>query len=283
MKAIYTFLLLFFSMTLGMAQVQTPQPSPATKIIQTVGLTEFTLTYSRPAMRGRTIMGELVPYGEIWRTGANKNTVIEFEDPITIQSTSIPAGSYALYVRPGAQMWEVFFYTDTENWGLPSSWDTQKVAASFEFPVTLLDQDVSSFTIALTNLTNNGAHLEMAWERSQIAIPFSVPTVEKASTSIKKTLAGNPKASDYYGAASYYFLEGKDLEMAKGWIAKAIALDNDKYWMHRQQSLILHALGEVDAAIAAAKRSLTLAEKANNPDYVRFNKEAIAKWSTDGE
>lgn len=283
MKTIYSLSLLLLSLTFGLAQVQTPQPSPAAKIIQTVGLTEFTIKYSRPAMRGRAIMGNLVPYGEIWRTGANRNTIIDFADPITIKSTTIPAGSYALYVRPSAQMWEVFFYTDTDNWGLPQSWDTQKVAASFEFPVTALEDDVTSFTIALTNLANNGGHLEITWERSQIAIPFTVPTAEKATTSIKQTLAGHPKASDFYSAASYYFLEGKDLEKAKGWIAKAIALENDKYWMYRQQSLILHALGEVDAAIEAAKKSMTLAEKANNPDYVRFNKAAIAEWSAGSE
>lgn len=276
----YTTLLLVLSFSLGFSQVRTPQPSPAAKIIQTVGLTEFTVIYSRPAMRGRTIMGELVPFGELWRTGANKNTQIHFTDPITIKGTEIPAGNYALYVRPNSTMWEVFFYTKTDNWGVPKEWDDNQVAARFKFPVSKLDKAMTSFTIAFSNLNNNGADLELMWEFSKVVIPFEVPTVKNTNASIKKTLGGTPKAGDYYNAALYYLNENQDLNQAKEWIAKAIAMEDDKYWMYRQQSLILFELNEIDAAITAAKKSLKLSEIAKNPDYVRFNKQAIQLWST---
>ena len=275
----YLTILLLLSLTIGFSQVKTPQPSPSAKITQTVGLTEFTIDYSRPAMRGRTIMGELVPFGEIWRAGANNNTKISFTDPITIGGTEIAPGNYALYIRPAEKVWEIFFYTKTDNWGVPKEWSDENIAAYFEFPVIELAEEVTSFTIAISDLTNNGAALEISWEESKVTIPFEVPTVKNTIASIKETLSGTPKAGDYYSSAVYYLMEGQDLNQAKAWISKAIAMQDDKYYMYRQQSLILFKLNEIDAAITAAKKSLELAEIAKNPDYVRFNKQAIKEWS----
>lgn len=275
----YLTILLLLSLTIGFSQVKTPQPSPSAKITQTVGLTEFTIDYSRPAMRGRTIMGELVPFGEIWRAGANNNTKISFSDPITIGGTEIAPSNYALYIRPTEKVWEIFFYTKTDNWGVPKEWSDENVAAHFEFPVIELAEEVTSFTIAISNLSNNGGSLEVSWEKSKVTIPFEVPTVKNTIASIKETLSGAPKAGDYYSSAVYYLMEGQDLNQAKTWISKAIAMQDDKYYMYRQQSLILFKLNEIDAAITAAKKSLELAEIAKNPDYVRFNKQAIKEWS----
>ena len=275
----YLTILLLLSLTIGFSQVKTPQPSPSAKITQTVGLTEFTIDYSRPAMRGRTIMGELVPFGEIWRAGANNNTKISFSDPITIGGTEIAPNNYALYIRPTEKVWEIFFYTKTDNWGVPKEWSDENVAAHFEFPVIELAEEVTSFTIAISNLSNNGGSLEVSWEKSKVTIPFEVPTVKNTIASIKETLSGAPKAGDYYSSAVYYLMEGQDLNQAKTWISKAIAMQDDKYYMYRQQSLILFKLNEIDAAITAAKKSLELAEIARNPDYVRFNKQAIKEWS----
>ena len=116
------------------AQIETPQPSPSAKLEQKVGLTDVTVEYSRPAMRGRTIFGDLVPYGQLWRTGANANTKITFSDNVTIGDTSLKAGTYAVFVKPTAKMWEVIFYTDSSNWGTPGEWDEAKVAASVMAP-----------------------------------------------------------------------------------------------------------------------------------------------------
>lgn len=275
-KLIY---LLAFSLTTPMlAQVQTPQPSPSSKVFQTVGLTEVSVEFSRPSMRGRTIMGELVPYGAIWRTGANKNTVITFGDAVTFGDQELAAGSYALYSRPGKEQWEVFFYSSTENWGNPDPWDASKVAATVEVTPSK-GKDIETFSIWFSDLHNNGGTLNFGWADTRVALPFSVPTVAKASASIEEALKNNPKHRDYYSAAVYYLQEGQDLNQAKAWIAKAIEGKDDAYWYFRQQSLILAGLNEVDAAIASAKQSLALAEKAGNPDYVRMNKASIAEWS----
>ena len=105
--------ILFITLICGgfsFGQIQTPQPSPFSKIEQVVGLTDVVINYSRPAIRNRTIMGELVPYGEMWRAGANANTTIEFSDDVRVGGQSLTAGKYAIFIRPGVSMWEVFFY-----------------------------------------------------------------------------------------------------------------------------------------------------------------------------
>ena len=160
------------------AQVQTPQPSPSSQLSQTVGLTEVNVKFSRPGKKGRAIFGALVPYGELWRTGANKNTTISFSDPVTIGGQELAAGEYAIFTRPGKAMWEVIFYNDTSNWGTPAEWDAEKVAAAIEVAPTE-GGSVESFSIWISNLHNNGATLNIGWDTSRIAIPFEVPTVAR--------------------------------------------------------------------------------------------------------
>lgn len=264
---------------LAIAQIQTPQPSPSTTLEQVVGLTEVKIEYSRPAMRGRTIMGDLVPYGSLWRTGANKNTTLSFSDPVTVGGQALAAGTYALFTRPGKSLWEVFFYTETENWGTPQEWQSKSVAAVIEVPTQSLAEPQESFTISINELTNTGANISLSWENTRVTLPLEVPTDEKTMASIKETMKGTPKAGDLYQAAVYYRESGRDLQTAKKWIGKAIEMDPGKYWMYRQQALILADLNEKEEAIKAAQSSLELAEKAGNQDYVRLNTKAIEEWS----
>lgn len=264
---------------LAVAQIQTPQPSPSTTLEQVVGLTEVKIEYSRPAMRGRTIMGDLVPYGSLWRTGANKNTTLSFSDPVTVGGQALAAGTYALFTRPGKSLWEVFFYTETENWGTPQEWQSKSVAAVIEVPTQSLAEPVESFSISIGELTNIGANIHLSWENTRVTLPLEVPTDEKTMASIKETMKGTPKAGDLYQAAVYYRESGRDLQTAKKWIGKAIEMDPGKYWMFRQQALILADLNEKEEAIKAAQSSLELAEKAGNQDYVRLNTKSIEEWS----
>ena len=277
MKNIYSILIIISGFAFG--QIETPQPSPLAKIEQVVGLTDVAITYSRPAMRNRSIMGDLVPYGEMWRAGANADTTIEFSDEVTIGGQKLASGKYAVFIRPGESMWEIFFYTKTDNGGLPDEWDPKAVALVVESTVDILDKSIESFTISIDNLHQNGATLNFSWENTQASLEFSVPTEAKAMASIDKTMKGTPKSRDYYKAAVYYREVDKDLNKAKKWIAKAIEMDDGKYWMYRQQALILKALNETDAAIEASKTSLKLATEAGNQDYVRLNTKAIAEWS----
>lgn len=264
---------------LAVAQIQTPQPSPSTTLEQVVGLTEVKIEYSRPAMRGRTIMGDLVPYGSLWRTGANKNTTLSFSDPVMVGGQALAAGTYALFTRPGKSLWEVFFYNETENSGLPKEWKPESIVAVIEVPTQSLAEPEESFTISINELTNTGANIHLSWENTRVTLPLEVPTDEKTMASIKETIKGTPKAGDLYQAAVYYRESGRDLQTAKKWIGKAIEMNPGKYWMFRQQALILADLNEKEAAIKAAQSSLELAEKAGNQDYVRLNTKAIEEWS----
>jgi Protein of unknown function (DUF2911) len=260
------------------AQIETPAPSPFSKVEQKVGLTNVTLEYSRPAMRGRTIFGGLVPFGKVWRTGANARTKITFSEDVTIGETSLKAGSYAILTIPEATKWDVIFYTDYESGGAPSELDETKVAARVTVDVYPMDMDIQSFTISFDDLTNKSGVVGILWEKVYVGVKFEVPTDKAVLTSIDKVMSG-PGFGDYYAAAGYFLSEGKDLNKAKEWIDKAMEMnDNPRFWQLRQQSLIYAAAGDKSGAIDLAKKSLAAAEKAGNADYVKMNKDSIAEW-----
>ncbi|SHG35106.1 DUF2911 domain-containing protein [Flagellimonas flava] len=259
------------------AQLQTPQPSPSSKLKQTVGLTEVVVEYARPSMRGRKVFGDLVPYGDLWRTGANQNTKVTFSDDVTVDGQEMKAGTYALYTKPGESSWEVIFYADANNWGTPREWDDSKVAAKTTVEAYQMPMAVETFTITIDDLHNNGATLGMIWENAYVGVKFEVPTLAKAQKSIDAVMAG-PGANEYYSAASYYYEEGKDLAKAKEWIDKAVEMRPEAFWVMRRQSLIYAKLGDKKGAIEAAKRSMKVAEEAGNSDYVELNKKSLKEW-----
>ncbi|WP_430409162.1 DUF2911 domain-containing protein [Kordia sp.] len=262
------------------AQIETPQPSPSSKLTQTVGLTEVTVEYSRPAVKGRKIFGDLVPYGQMWRTGANANTKITFSDDVTIGDTSVKAGTYAIFTKPTAQTWEVIIYNDVSNWGTPQKWDDAKVVAKTTAPVNTMPYSAESFTIGIENLSNSGADLSFSWDKTYVVVPFRVPTDRKTTASIDKVMAG-PAAGDYFSSARYFLEEGKDMDKAKMWIDKAVEMTSEqpRFWYLRQQSLIYAKMGKKAAAVKIAKQSMALAQDAGNGDYVKMNKDSIKEWS----
>ena len=274
-------LLMMFAMVIAFslnAQIETPQPSPFTKIEQKVGLTDVTLEYSRPGMKGRKIFGDLVPYGKLWRTGANKNTMITFSDDVVVDGTTLKAGSYAIFVTPNESSWDVIFYSDTNNWGTPRNWDDSKVAAKTTVETYAMPMNVETWTISIDDLTNSSAQIGFIWENVYAGVKFEVPTDSKVSASIEKTMAG-PAAADYYSAAVYNLTEGKDLEQAKAWMDKAMSMiDKPGFWQLRQQSLLYAKLGDKKMAIETAKKSLAGAEEAGNADYVKMNKDSLKEW-----
>ncbi|MDF0716512.1 DUF2911 domain-containing protein [Muricauda sp. 334s03] len=279
----FAFLLFAVSMCFSLeAQIQTPAPSPSSTLEQKVGLTDVTVKYSRPSMKGRKIFGGLESYGEIWRTGANENTTISFSDDVTVEGKELKAGTYAIYTRPNEAVWEVFFYTATDNWGNPQEWDASKVAATVKVETMEIPMPIESFTITIDDLHNNGATLGIMWENTYVGVDFVVPTVDKALKSIESAMESKDDltANDYFAAGSYYFAEGMNMEQAKEWVNKAVEMDGGKsYWMMRTQSLIYAKLGDKEAAIEAAKKSLAAAQAAGNPDYVKMNKESLQEWA----
>ena len=261
------------------AQIETPAPSPFAKIEQKVGLTDVTLEYSRPSMRGRTIFGGLVPYGKLWRLGANANTKITFSDDVMVGDTTLKAGTYAIYATPNPSYWEVVFYSDYSNDGVPQNWDDSKVVAKVNPVTNPLPFDIETFTMSFDNLSNSGsATLGMYWENVYVGVEFKVPTDAKVTANIDRVMNG-PSAGDYYASAVYYLQEGKDINQAKTWIDKAISMmEKPAFWQLRQQSLIYAKAGDKKGAIEIAKKSLAGAKEAGNEDYVKLNTDSLKEW-----
>ncbi|MGB0879620.1 MAG: DUF2911 domain-containing protein [Polaribacter sp.] len=262
------------------AKVIAPQPSPFSKVEQKVGLTDVVLEYSRPGVKGRTVFGDLVPFGKVWRTGANARTKVTFSTDITIDGNVLKKGTYAIFTKPEKDSWDVYFYTDYKGGGAPKDWDDTKVAAQVRVTVQAMPMKIETFTMTFDDLTNNSAVLGILWENAYVGVPFSVPTDKAVMASIDEVMKGSPDSNAYYSAAVYYKSENKDINQALTWIDKAIEMTSEdpKFWMVRQQSLIHAKAGKVETAIAAAKKSLELAEKAGNDDYIKMNKASLKEW-----
>jgi hypothetical protein len=259
-------------------QLRTPSASPAATVMQTVGLTQVTVEYSRPSMKGRAIFGEdgLVPFGKVWRTGANSATKIEFSEDVKVAEHDLKAGAYAILSVPGSEEWEVMFFPyESSNWG---SYPDKTPAATVKVTAGSTSSAYETFTIELAHLSNDGAHLVMKWENTKVAIPVMVHTQKQVASSFERMMAG-PSNGEYYNYGVYLAETGGDLNKALEYVQKVTNTDNPMYWQKRQESLILAKLGKTEEAIAAAQISLELAKKAGNEDYIRMNEKSISEWS----
>lgn len=279
MKRIIILLALVIANLTVQSQIKTPQASPKAIVNQMVGLTTFEIDYARPGMKARPIFGDLVPFGKLWRTGANANTIVSFSDDVTIDGKILKKGKYALYTIPKADNWEFIFYTAIDNWGLPANFEETKVALRANAKPEMLNRNVENFTISINNLDNNFAHLEISWEKTIVALKIEVPTQKNTLASIEKMMSG-PSAADYFAAAQFYQQSNGDMTKALTYVNKALELNTQKpYWYNREKSLIQAKLGDKKGAIETAKISLAAAEVAKNADYVKMNKDSIAEWS----
>ncbi len=260
------------------AQVTTPAPSPFAKVEQKVGLTDVTIEYSRPSSKGRTVFGELVPFGGVWRAGANSVTKISFSTDVKVGGADLKAGSYALLITPSKDSWKLHFFNyDKSNWSDYIAEGAPVAAAVVTAKTMTLPFNVATWTIGIGDLSNNGATLDFIWETTYAGVSFTVATETAVMASIDKALAG-PSAGDYYSAASYYLAEGKDLKQALAWVNSSLEKGGDRFWILRTKALIQAGLGDSAGAIVTAKKSTTLAKEAGNDEYVRMNEKSIAEW-----
>lgn len=260
------------------AQIKTPALSPHAKFEQTVGLTNITVEYSRPSARGRKVFPEVVAFDAVWRTGANKNTLLTTDNVLIFGQDTLQAGTYAIYTKPGAAAWSVYFYADTENWGTPDTWEASKIVLEANAKVNKVAK-TETFTMGVDDVSINGASLSFTWDETQVKVPFTVATDSQVEANIATTLAG-PTAGDYYRSADYYFNAKKDLKQALEWMDKSIAMQKDvPFYVLRKKSLIQAELQDFKGAIATAKLSLEKAKAAGNEDYIKMNEANIAEWS----
>lgn len=245
-----------------------PSASQHGTITQRVGLTDISVDYSRPDKRGREIFGGLVPYGKVWRTGANSPTTIKFSDAVKIEGKDLAAGEYAFYTMPGENEWTIIFSKNLKLWGAygykPDA-DALRVTVK---PMTLPDE-VETFTIGFANLKDDGATLHLDWDKTRVTIQLTTNTVEKVNSEITEAMK-NPaelKPGFYYQAASFYYDHDKDLSQAEQWIDKAIELQKEpRYFMYYKKAQIEAKLGHKDKAKAAAEKSIELLKAGPTPD-----------------
>ena len=276
--SILTIALVALFMVPTQAQIKTPAPSPGATFTQAIGLTDVAIEYSRPGVKGRTIFAAdgLVPFGKLWRTGANQATKITFGDDVTIGGKELKKGTYAILTIPNATEWAVHFYKhESGNW---SSYVEKEAAAIVTAKVTELSFSVANFVITVGNLTDDSGDLQFIWDKTVATVPMKFGVQDKVLAAIDKTLGG-PSNGDYYAAANYYHSIGKDLDKALMWVQKATKVEKPRFWQVRREALILADLGRTGEAIKAAEKSIKLATEAGNDDYVKMNKESIAKWA----
>ena len=263
-------------------KITTPQPSPKATVEQRVGLTDISIEYSRPGVRGRTIFGDLVPFGKTWRTGANSNTKVTFSSDVSIDGQTLKAGSYGLYTVPNENSWEIMFYAESDNSGVPRDWDNTKVVAKTSVEVYSMPMNVETFTITFDDVSSTSAVIGLLWEKTYVGIKFEVPTDKLVSETIDAVMAASPEAGDYYNAAIYYRQQDIDIKKANEWMEKAMSLtEKPAFWQLRQQSLIYAKMGETEKAIAVAEKSLELSKAAGNEAYVKMNTQSLAEWKTE--
>lgn len=274
MKKVIIAALLLASSTVSMAQgVKMPAPSPTQTIKQDFALSSIEVNYSRPAMKGRVIFGDLVPFGKVWRTGANNATKVTFGEDVEIGGVAVKAGSYALYSIPEKNEWEIILNKGTQNWG-SSGYATSDDVARFKVKTKALAQSVESFTIQIADVVSNKASIEIMWEKTGVSIPVVADIDTKIMAQINTAM--NVDSRPYFQAASYYFEAGKDINKAKEWVAKAVEAQPKAYWVVYLQARILAKAGDKAGAKAASTQSMNLAKEAGNEDYVALNQKLMA-------
>lgn len=257
------------------AQINMPAPSPLSTVSQKVGLTDISITYSRPGVKGRKIFGGLEAYGEIWRTGANALTKLTLSDEVTLGGQKVPAGEYALLTIPDKAEWTIIINSNIQ--GSTADYDESQDVARFTVKPATLPEKVETFTINFSEIKNESANIDLEWENTRVRIPLEVAIDDKVMAQIEKTMASKEaSAGDYFQAASYYMTTDRDPKQALEWINKAVEMNDSQYWVMHLQARILEKNGKKAEAKAAAEKSMKLAQEAGNNDYVQLNKDLIA-------
>lgn len=258
-------------------QIKMPSASPTFELKGTVGLAEVKVVYSRPSARGRQVAGNLIPYNEVWRTGANAATKISFSEDVKLNGNPVPAGEYALYTIFTEETATIILSKHLDWWGV-IGYDPAEDQLRFDVPVKHPSSHYETFTISFSDFTQNSANLNLKWEHTKAMFTIETEVDSKVMADIKaQVIDGTPSNPGvYYQAASYYYDTERDAKMALEWINKAIeGSQREQYWVFHLKAKILARLGEKKDAIATAKKGMALAEAAGNPDYVRLNEQLI--------
>ena len=267
--------------------------SPLEKMELQIGLVEFKLEYSRSSMRGRNIFGGLEAYGNIWRTGANKNIKLSFNESIIANTDTLSAGTYTIFTKPGTDDWTIFFYQHIDRFGVPKNLDTFNIVSKLKVKPKYLKNPIETLDISFGNLTYGSGDIAISWEHVQIAIPFIIPYSSIIDHRLENQL--NVMASDYATAANIYFDQKKDVTKAMEylnlctktrengktfdqWLSNIKNKDLELPWAHFLKSKIIADRKDHKNAIIQANFSVRIAEAVGSKYYQRQNRANIEMW-----
>ena len=250
----------------------TPQLSTTQTIKQNFGLSSIELSYSRPNAKGRVIFGELVPFGKVWRTGANQASTLTFGDDVTIGDKKIAAGKYGLLSIPNKNNW-ILIITKQLDVTSPSAYKEENDLVRVNVKPLAVANKVETFTMQFTNVKSSSCELNLQWENTTVSLPISTDVDGKVMSQINNLMTKDNLP--YFNAAMYYMESGKDLNQALSWFNKAVELNPGAYYMYFQKASCLAKLGKKQEAITTATKSLELATQAKNSDYVKLNEELL--------
>jgi hypothetical protein len=253
--------------------IRTPQPSVGQTVKQEFGLTSIELNYSRPSKKGRTIFGDLVPFGAIWRTGANSATTLTFADQVIIGGQKVPAGKYGLVSIPDKNEWTLIITKQTDVTSPGAYKQDQDIVRVKVKPVSM-PMTVETFMITFDNATANSIDMVILWDQTAVSLPISMEVDAFVMNQINNTM--NKDNKPYFQSAMYYMETGKDLNQASQWFDKAIEQNPQAFWIYHQKANCLAKMGKKADAITFANKSMEMAKAANNPDYVTLNQKLIA-------
>lgn len=255
-------------------ELKLPALSPTSTITQEFSTSKIEITYSRPSMRGRKVFGDLVPFGSVWRTGANAATKITFGEEVEIGGTKIAAGSYSFYTVPGASEWEVIINKNTGNWGA-MGYDTKDDVVRLKVKPSTTSQTMETFTMWIGNITFSSCTIELGWENTTISVPVKANNQERLAANIDKAI-NNPNIP-YQQAATYYFETNQQLDKALEYATKAADKNPKAYWLFMLKARIAAKLGNKDVAREAANKTIEVAKGTpGEAEYTKAAQELIA-------
>jgi len=254
--------------------VRTPAASTTTSVKQDFALSAIDLSYSRPSVKGRTIFGDLVPYGKVWRTGANNATTITFGEDVKIGGTTVKAGKYGFLTIPEQGQWTLILSKQTDVTG-PAAYKQDQDVVRFTAESNTLPFAIENFTMMFGNVTSSTCELWVMWDKTMVAMPISVDVDTKVMAQINDAM--NKDNRPYFTSAMYYMDNNKDLNKALEWLNKAAEQNPAAFWVLHQKANCLAKLGKKQEAIATAQKSIVIAKEAKNDDYVKLNEDLIKK------
>ena len=274
-KIIFGFAIATVAFCADAQTIKTPQPSTTQTIKQDFGLGTIELSYSRPNMRGRKIYGDLVPFGKVWRTGANNATTISFSDTVMIGGKKIPVGKYGLLTIPNKDSWTVIL-TKQLDVNSPADYKQESDIVRVEIKPTSLPAGTvfETFTMQFHDVKPSSTELRIVWDKTMVTLPITTDVETKVMAQINNAM--NKDNRPYFTAAMYYLDNGKDLNQAVTWFDKAIEQNPKAFWVHHQRANALAKLGKKEEAKMAANKSIELAREAKNDDYVKLNEKLLA-------